>query len=112
MRILIATNAPTLRENGKYSAYAPYVKEMDLWFRNAQEVGILSPVKYPESIFTKEFKLQKIKLFNLPFLRFTTVLETISFLILSPWIFFQFIRSFIWADHIHLRCPGNIGLIA
>ncbi len=112
MRILIATNAPTLKENGKFSSYAPYVKEMDIWFSNVKEVGILSPVKYPESIFTKEFCFQSVKLFKLPFFKFTTFFDSVLFVIVAPFILFQFIRSFIWADHIHLRCPGNIGLLA
>jgi glycosyltransferase involved in cell wall biosynthesis len=33
-------------------------------------------------------------------------------LLFIPLLKIKIIRSFIWADHIHLRCPGNIGLIA
>jgi len=29
----------------------------------------------------------------------------------SFWNFYQLFRAMIWADHIHLRCPGNIGLM-
>ena len=112
MRLLVVTNAPTLKKEGQFVAYAPYVNEMDLWFKHVGEVAILSPTKYPEYIFTKSFDFQQIRLFNLPFLRFKNLLQIIYFIFLTPVVFWQIIRAFLWADHLHLRCPGNIGLLA
>lgn len=112
MRLLVVTNAPTLEEDGEFVAYAPYVKEMDIWFKNVKEVGILSPTNYPESIFSKKFDFQQIKLFKLPFLTFRSFAKAFYNFLLCPIIFFQFCRAFLWADHLHLRCPGNVGLLA
>ncbi len=112
MKFLVVTNAPTLIQNGKYVAYAPYVNEMDIWFENVDEVGIISPATYPESIFGKAFVRQDFKFFKIPFLKLSGPFHILRFLFLLPLLKIKIFRAFLWADHIHLRCPGNIGLIA
>lgn len=111
MKFLVVTNAPTLYKDGKYVAYAPYVKELDIWFRNVDEIGIISPDEYPKSIFLKSFLRQDIKYFKIPFFELSNAINIVRFLIFLPLIIIRIIQSFIWADHIHLRCPGNIGLL-
>ncbi len=66
MKFLVVTNAPTFIEKRKYVAYAPYVNEMDIWFENVMEVGIISPATYPESVFVKAFFRQDFKFFKIP----------------------------------------------
>jgi len=112
MKFLVVTNAPTLKKYGKYVAYAPYVNEMDIWFENVKEIGIISPATYPEPVYVKAFDRQDIKFFKLPFLKLSNPFEILRFLLFIPLLKIKIIRSFIWADHIHLRSPGNIGLIA
>ncbi|WP_034922798.1 glycosyltransferase family 4 protein [Gillisia sp. CAL575] len=111
MNFLVVTNAPTFYKNKKYSAYAPYVNEMDIWFSKVDSVGILSPHFYPEKVFTKEFIRQDLHYFDLPFFQFNNITSYLKALILIPYTLIVFIKAFLWADHIHLRCPGNIGLI-
>jgi len=111
MNFLVITNAPTFYKNKKYSAYAPYVNEMDIWFSKVDKVGILSPNFYPEKVFTKEFLRQDLQYFNLPFFKFNNITACLKAIILFPYTLIIFIKAFLWADHIHLRCPGNIGLI-
>jgi glycosyltransferase involved in cell wall biosynthesis len=112
MKFLVVTNAPTFKTDGKFVAYAPYINEMDIWFENVKEVGIISPAKYPEIVYVKAFDRQDIKFFKLPFLKLSNPFQILRFLLFIPLLKIKIIRSFIWADHIHLRCPGNIGLIA
>ncbi len=111
MNFLVVTNAPTFYQNNQYSAYAPYVNEMNVWFSTIDKIGVISPDSYPEKVFVKEFERQDLRFYKLPFLQFNKVLKIITALIFSPYFLIVFIRAFIWADHIHLRCPGNIGLI-
>jgi len=111
MNFLVVTNAPTFYKNKKYSAYAPYVNEMDIWFSKVDSVGILSPHFYPEKVFTKEFLRQDIQHFDLPFFKFNNIIACVKAIFLFPYTLVVFIKAFLWADHIHLRCPGNIGLI-
>lgn len=112
MKFLVVTNAPTFKTDGKYVAYAPYVNEMDIWFENVKEVGVISPATYNEFIYVKAFYRQEIKFKKLPFLSLSNPFQILRFLLFIPLLEIKIIRSFIWADHIHLRCPGNIGLIA
>lgn len=110
MKFLVVTNAPTIHMNN-YKSYAPYVKEMDLWFKNVDKIGILSPVNYPSKVFLAKFERQDIKLFRMPFLSFRNTKEILYFIFYFPITIFKFIKAFVWADHLHLRCPGNFGLI-
>lgn len=111
MKFLVVSNAPVFKEDGIFSAYAPYVNEMDLWFKNVEQIGIISPSNYPEDVFKKAFKIQNIKYFKIPFFKLITFFDAIWFVIISPIVLFKLVKSFIWADHIHLRCPGNLGLL-
>ncbi len=112
MNFLVVTYAPTIKRKEDFFSYAPYVKEMDLWFAHAENIGIVSPFYYKSEILEKNFKRNDIKRFWLPFFSSITFLQKIRTLLLIPVIIIQLIRAFIWADHIHLRCPGNVGLIA
>lgn len=111
MNFLVVTNAPTFYKNEKFSAYAPYVNEMDIWFSEIENIGVLSPNWYPEKVFTKEFLRQDIHYYNIPFLQLNNIVASIKTIFFFPYILMVFIKAFIWADHIHFRCPGNIGLI-
>ncbi|WP_081661898.1 glycosyltransferase family 4 protein [Gillisia sp. JM1] len=112
MKFLVVTSAPTLFKSNIYSAYAPYVNEMNIWFSKVEEAAILSPGTYPDEIFTKAFENQNLKLYKIPFLNSKSVIISIRSLLLLPFIIRKMLLAFLWADHIHLRCPGNIGLIA
>ncbi len=84
---------------------------MELWFEYVDEVAIVSPTTYPEKVFLADFSIP-VKVFKLPFFSFRSISECTKSLLLLPIIFYRIIRSFLWADHLHLRCPGNVGLIA
>lgn len=110
MKFLVVTNAPTLKKGKRFSSYAPYVREMELWFGFVDEVAVVSPTSYPDKILLDYFSTP-FKLFELPFFSFKNVWQKFKSLIFIPVNFFQIFRAFIWADHIHLRCPGNVGLL-
>src|SRR5690606_7143304 len=49
---------------------------------------------------------------KIPVISFLNITEVIRSLILFPGICIRIFEAMNEADHIHLRCPGNIGLIA
>lgn len=110
MKFLVITNAPTLFQNNKQKAYAPYVNEMDLWFKYAEKVRIVSPTKYDKPLLIKEFQRQDIEVISIPGLDFTNAKSAIKSLFGIPVIIWMIFKNLFWAEHIHLRCPGNIGL--
>ena len=111
MKFLVVTNAPTLKIDDSYQAYSPYVKEMDIWSDYVDDFKIISPTTYGQNLLKTSFKNQP-KVTSIPSLNFSTVFSTLRSLFYLPVIVFRLIKAMLWADHIHLRCPGNIGLIA
>jgi glycosyltransferase involved in cell wall biosynthesis len=108
MKLLIVTFAPLLKEGGLYYSYAPYVKEMDIWIKNSDEVAFCCPTEYSgEDLLISPFASNEFKIFPVP--------EMVLKDILKPRKLFkafkQLYRGMKWADNIHLRCPGNIGLL-
>lgn len=110
MKFLVVTNAPTLYQNGAYCAYAPYVREIDIWSDYVEEFKILSPNNYNGSLLTQSFKNQP-ELLVVSSLQFTSLKTVILSAIKLPIIIIKLFKTMYWADHIHLRCPGNIGLL-
>ena len=111
MRFLVITNAPTLKGNGLFSAYSPYVNEMDIWTKHVSDFKIISPNTYKGRLLTKPFKNQP-ELESIPTLNFTSLIDIFISVLSLPIIVIKLIIAMYWADHIHLRCPGNVGLIA
>ena len=97
--------------NNIYAAYGPYVKEMNLWFRHVGDVEIVAPLsgKTPDKIDLPYAK--PINLTSVPEIDLTEFKAALYSLISLPYIFFRTIGAMRRADHIHLRCPGNMGLI-
>ncbi|CAH8295198.1 glycosyltransferase involved in cell wall biosynthesis [Mariniflexile fucanivorans] len=110
MKFLVITNAPTLQQDQMYAAYAPYVKEMDIWFKYVDDVAIISPTKYNQPLLKQTFKKQPTVI-SIPLLVFTSFKNTFSSVIRIPIILWTIFKACKKADHIHLRCPGNIGLL-
>jgi len=112
MTFLIITHVPHSIEQENYFAYGPYVAEMNLWCRHVNELIVLAPIvnssKTPIDLDYKHKKIQFVGVEPIYLLGLKAVLRTIAKL---PKISWQIYRAMQRADHIHLRCPGNIGLL-
>ena len=112
MTFLIITHVPHSIEQKNYFAYAPYVAEMNLWCRHVDELILVAPIvnssKTPIDLNYKHEKIQFVGVETIDLLGLKAVLRTIVKL---PKISVQIYRAMQQADHIHLRCPGNIGLL-
>ncbi|MBK5208204.1 MAG: glycosyltransferase family 4 protein [Flavobacteriaceae bacterium] len=112
MKFAIITHAShKLKENTIFS-YEPYVREMNLWIPHASEVKIVAPIaaevitNIDTNYIHNNIGIISITAFDM--LSIKGSLKTMWFL---PRIAYSIYKSMLWADHIHLRCPGNIGLI-
>jgi glycosyltransferase involved in cell wall biosynthesis len=110
MKFLVITNAPTLKENDSYVAYEPYVREMNIWAKYVEEFTILSPTSYNNALLTSRFDVQP-KVISVRPLQFNSLRAMISSLLGMPIIVVKLFQACKKADHIHLRCPGNMGLL-
>ncbi len=112
MRFIIITSSPLVAENGNYSAYGPYIKEMNLWAKYVDEVAFCCPVRTNEKKLLRDpvaFKIARI--YKVKETNFKTPLNALKAIFWLIYNFFVVVNAMIWAEHIHLRCPGNIGLL-
>lgn len=112
MKFAIITQATHKRDQSSLFAYEPYVREMNLWLEHYKEVKIIAPFSSasPTKVETsyKSEGLLFIPVQSFDILSFSGILKTI---ITVPEICIQIVKLMRWADHIHLRCPGNMGLL-
>ena len=112
MKFAVITHIKHYRENEDYYSYAPYVREMNLWFQHVDEVLVLGTfssekpgaIDLPYRV--KQLDFRRVPDFDV--LRIQSVFKT---LILLPSILKIIYKTMQEADHIHLRCPGNMGLL-
>ena len=112
MRFLIISHTPHFKADGALFAYGPYVKEMNLWIEEPDETVVVAPLSKnkPEAIH-QAYSKDSVRLIKIPPISLRGPLQALLALILSPYIFLKILFSMRKADHIHLRCPGNIGLL-
>ncbi len=112
MKFLIVTHAETYKVDAKLSAYAPYVREMNLWAKYVDQIGIVSPVG---DSFDKNINLAYhhicINFYQVPAFSLVGSKEILKTLFKLPNILAVIYKAMKQADHIHLRCPGNMGLL-
>ncbi len=111
MRFLVVTLAPTLLRDKKQQSYAPYVKEMDMWFSKVDGVTIVSPTEYASKLLLAPFQRNDIRVVSIPSISFNNLGNCLLSLVNIPLIFLKLLQEMAKADHIHLRCPATIVLI-
>ncbi|WP_232228908.1 glycosyltransferase [Salegentibacter sp. T436] len=85
---------------------------MNIWFQQVDEVLILAPENSLKPINNEEaYRTNSLNFFKVPAISFTGIGKVLTSLIKLPYIFFSVFKVMQKADHIHLRCPGNISLI-
>jgi glycosyltransferase involved in cell wall biosynthesis len=112
MTFVILTHVPHILEDNAYYGYAPYVKEMNLWIKYVDKVIIVAPLektkKTPIHLHYEHHNINFVAIESFNILNLKSIFKT-AFKI--PKILYSIFVGFKRADHIHLRCPGNIGLL-
>ena len=113
MKFAIFTHVPHSKADHQYYAYAPYLREMNVWGGNVDELVIVAPFFIGDTTAIDSSyihpKIEFITVSNFDILSLKSILRTILKL---PGLLFVLFKAMRTADHIHLRCPGNIGLLA
>lgn len=113
MKFVIFTHVPHSKEGNLYYAYAPYVREMNIWERYVDELVIVAPISYDKKSEIDWFYIhQNIKLIAISKFDILSLNSVVSTLFKLPKIIWTIFKAMKSADHIHLRCPGNTGLVA
>ena len=113
MNFLIVTHVTHKYHENRYYGYAPYIREMNLWNANIQKVIIIAPLesKGPEKEIEIAYDHSDITFIKIPSFSFTSLKNSIKALFVIPYILMKLFGAMRRVDHIHLRCPGNIGLL-
>ena len=113
MKLVVISSAPlVIQENEKF-LYAPYEKEMQLWAKYAHKIQLCCPIwKEDKGLLVAEvtFPMKPVIV-----LKEFDVLTLKSAFLAVPTVVYNIItlyKTMQQADHIHLRCPGNMGLLA
>ena len=114
MKFCILTHVKHKKAANILYAYGPYVKEMNLWFNFVDEVIVVAPISEITDLnqIDLAYNNANIKFIRIPLIEFTSIKKSFHSIIKIPFVLFGITKGILISDLIHLRCPGNIGLIA
>ncbi len=111
-RLLIISHVVHYQSNGKLYAYGPYAREIELWADLFPEVVIASPMhKENPPGDCIAFNHTNISISPQPERGGIGLKAKLILAISLPRMFFSLCRIMIQADAIHIRCPGNLGML-
>jgi len=111
MKLIVISSSPIILKNDDYYAYSPYIKELEIWAKYSNEFAFTCPIWKDDKgllISKSNFYINthfEVIEFNVK--SFKSTIKAIQYSFKNLYIIYKSMR---WADHIHLRCPGNIGL--
>ncbi|SEA55024.1 glycosyltransferase family 4 protein [Psychroflexus halocasei] len=112
MNFLIITHTNHYKAGNQYQAYAPYVREMNLWLNYCDKVNIVAPLSSDlDPHINLAYQHKDLKLHQVPHFSLIGFNDKMTTLLKLPKILKSIYREMKKADHIHLRCPGNMGLL-
>ena len=112
MKFAIITHVIHKQQRDKYFAYAPYVSEMNVWTQFVTQVLIVAAVAGQKTTaIDSAYHHKEIVFIPIDSIDVLNWKSRITTFFKLPRIAWQIFKAMYQADHIHLRCPGNIGLI-
>lgn len=112
MRFAVITHVKHIHKDNQWLAYAPYVREMNLWFNYVEAVEVVAPKTNGTVTDIDEiYQHKNITFSQVPDIEFTSLKKSLQSTLKLPMILLSIFKACKRADHIHLRCPGNMGLL-
>lgn len=97
---------------GVIGGYGPYVREMNIWLKHVDKAIVVAPIINCEhDAIDLPYEHDNIEFVQVPAFEFTSLLQSLRSVVMLPVIMHRILFSMRRADHIHLRCPGNMGLL-
>lgn len=111
-RLLIISHVTHYQHEGRLHAYAAYAREIDLWADLFPEVLIASPChKRRPTPDCAPFIRSNIGMIPLPETGGTSFGPKLRQILMAPYLALRLVRAGAQADAVHVRCPGNLGLL-
>jgi glycosyltransferase involved in cell wall biosynthesis len=113
MTFSVITHVQHKKHKGRIYAYGPYVREMNIWFKFVDKVNVVGPLIDAEpSPIDIAYEHDNLSISRVPEFSLISIYQIIRFVVIIPYVFSVILSSFFRATHLHLRCPGNMGLLA
>ena len=113
MKLLVISSAPVVELDGKLHLYAPYEKEMQLWAKHADTIQFCCPIwKQDRKLLIAPISFEVEKIIEFQEFDITSFSNKLKAVPLAFVALIKIFKAMKQADHIHLRCPGNIALLA
>ncbi len=112
MKFAIITHVQHIQLQNQYFAYSPYVNEMNVWSKYIDELIIVAPIQNAEiTAIDWSYNSNTIQFVSINKISLLGLRAVLNAILKAPKISWQIFKAMQQADHIHLRCPGNIGLL-
>ena len=112
MNFVIITHVAHILEQNQFFAYAPYVREMNIWTKHVDKVIIVAPKsKFTKTLIDTKYEIENIDFIAVNEFDVLNLKGIFSTLFKIPGICWSIYSAMKKADHINLRCPGNMGLL-
>jgi glycosyltransferase involved in cell wall biosynthesis len=109
---MVVSHVMHYQYQGQLYAYGPYTREIDIWADLFPQILIASPCRSEEPPGDCiPFKRANIAMVRQPETGGDTLREKAVQILLLPWLVWSLCRAMRKADAIHVRCPGNLGLL-
>lgn len=112
MKFLVISHVLHKSHQNQIWGYGPYIREMNIWEKHIDHLIIVAPIMTAEpSPIDLPYISEKITFFEVPSFNLVGSQNIIKSFFRIPGILFNIFKAMREADHIHLRCPGNMGLL-
>lgn len=113
MTLTIVSSTPHKIIDGTYYAYGPYIREMNLWAKYVDKVVVVAPLSKIKQLSDIEAAyLKNITFIEVPAFNILNFKNTLRTLVLLPILLSKLYKGISKADHLHMRCPCNLSLLA
>ena len=113
MRLIVFSSSPIVQLKGKLFMYTPYEKEMQIWAKHTDEIQFCCPVwEEHKNLLVSQINFSTLTTITLEEFSVKTIRSAFSSIRKVFKNRSTIFKAMQQADHIHLRCPGNIGLLA
>ena len=111
-RLLVVTSVIHFRYQNQLWAYGPYVRELEIWADIFPELVIAAPCRegQPQGD-SLPIRRENVSIHPIIESGGDNLWAKIKALFMLPFMVWQLTRAMRLADAIHVRCPGNLGLL-
>lgn len=112
MKFLIISHVLHTKKDNQYFGYGPYVKEMNLWLKYVDSVELVAPFldNEPDKI-DLAYEHKNLVFTSVPAFNLIGLKNKLFTMLKLPVILIKILLAMKRTEHIHLRCPGNMGLL-